>query len=136
MKKMLNELMLKEYDALNELIVLLEKQYNLCINENAFELEAVAKDIEKSSITIGKYELERRELTGSKSVKLIIEELNDKELNDNFLKLKNIILKVKSQNEINQSLLKRRLMFTNKVLRIFNPDRGAKVYNNYGKVNK
>lgn len=134
MKEELNELMIKEYDSLCNLGELLKKQHEFCIKKDVFELDAIVKKIEENNVVIGKYEIERRKLTQNRPIKDIVKELNDHELNDNFMKLRDIVLKVKTQNNLNQYLIKSGLMFTNRILSIINPDRSAKVYNNYGKI--
>lgn len=137
MNKVLNELILKESSALNDLLELLEEQHQLYLDKDVFGLEGIVKKIEAANIAVAKLEVERRKLLGNKAMKDIAEEYNDEELEKNIVFVKQVAEKAKFQNTTNQVLFKQGLMFTNKMLNIFSPGKNnAKTYNGYGKIRR
>lgn len=136
MKEALNELILKEIEALNGLLMLLEKQHELYLEKNIFGLEDIVKKIETANIEVAKIEVERRKLEGDKSIKVLVKEINDDSLTKNFNGMTELVEKVRSQNSVNQFLIKQGLLFANKMLNLFGRNKNVKTYNGYGKVSK
>lgn len=136
MKEALNESMLKEIEALSSLLMLLEKQHELYLEKNIFGLEDIVKEIETANIEVAKIEVERRKIQGDKSIKILAKEANDDSLSKNFDDLAGLVEKVKSQNNINQFLIKQGLLFANKMLNLFGRNKNVKTYNGYGKISK
>ncbi|WP_026881225.1 flagellar protein FlgN [Clostridium akagii] len=134
MKNQLKEVMQKELDALEDLLKMLDEQHSAYIKKDLFALESIVKKIENSNTNVATMEVERRELIGNKSMKVLIKEINDEELNGNFIEIKNILTKIGFQKDTNELLIKQGLIFTNKMLNIFRPSKNAKTYNNYGKI--
>lgn len=136
MKEALNESMLKEIEALSSLLMLLEKQHELYLEKNIFGLEDIVKDIENANIEVAKIEVERRKLQGDKSIKVLVKEIDDDGLNENFDKMVELVQNVRSQNSINQFLIKQGLLFANKMLNLFGRNKNVKTYNAYGKISR
>ena len=136
MKEALNELILKEIEALNTLLMLLEKQHELYLEKNIFGLEDIVKKIETANIEVAKVEVQRRKLEGDKPIRVFVEEINDDALNKNFNDMVEFVEKVKSQNTVNQFLIKQGLLFANKMLNLFGQNKNVKTYNGYGKMSK
>lgn len=136
MKGALNESMLKEIEALSSLLMLLEKQHELYLEKNIFGLEDIVKDIENANIEVAKIEVERRKLQGDKSIKVLVKEIDDDGLNENFDKMVELVQNVRSQNSINQFLIKQGLLFANKMLNLFGRNKNVKTYNAYGKISR
>lgn len=134
MKNQLKEVMQKELDALEDLLKMLDEQHSAYIKKDLFALESIVKKIENSNTNVATMEVERRKLIGNKSMKVLIKEINDEELNGNFIEIKNILTKIGFQKDTNELLIKQGLIFTNKMLNIFRPSKNAKTYNNYGKI--
>lgn len=136
MKEALNELILKEIEALSSLLMLLEKQHELYLEKNIFGLEDIVKKIESANIEVAKVEVERRKLEGNKSIKVLIKEINDNNLSENFNNMTELVEKVRSQNNVNQFLIKQGLLFANKMLNLFGRNKSVKTYNGYGKISR
>ncbi|MFL0251822.1 flagellar protein FlgN [Clostridium neuense] len=136
MKEALSELILREIETLKNLLMLLEKQHELYLEKNIFGLEDIVKKIENANIEVAKIEVERRKLEGDKSIKILVKEIDDDSLSKNFDDMIQLVHNVKSQNSINQFLIKQGLLFANKMLNLFGRNKNVKTYNAYGKVSK
>lgn len=136
MDEVINQIIISECDALNELLVLLQKQHKSYLNKDLFALEDLVGKIEKSNISIARLEVQKKQALGSKTMKEFIAETNDHELKINLREMKKVVQIVKLQNETNQVLFKQGLIFTNKMINIFKPNNSSKTYNGYGKINK
>lgn len=136
MKEALSELILREIETLKNLLMLLEKQHELYLEKNIFGLEDIVKKIENANIEVAKIEVERRKLEGDKSIKILVKEIDDDSLSKNFDDMIQLVYNVKSQNSINQFLIKQGLLFANKMLNLFGRNKNVKTYNAYGKVSK
>lgn len=123
-----------EQKALEDLLMLLKMQYDLLMKQDAFSLEGIIDKINASSKTLAKYELDRRNLLGKQSFKEFVAASNSDELKASYEKVKNTLQKTSMQKETNDILVKQKLMFTNKMLAIMNPNREASTYNSYGNI--
>lgn len=136
MKEELKKVMEDESCALKNLNTLLKEQQKAFVKNDIFKLEALVKKIEDSKICIAKLEVERRNLSKDKTMKEIKNELKDEKIDEFYKNIGDEIMKIQTQKDANQLLLKQGLVFTNKMLRIFNPVRDAKTYNYSGKINR
>jgi flagellar biosynthesis/type III secretory pathway chaperone len=130
----LNEVMVNEFNVLSNLLAVLEEQHSAYVKKDLFALEGVVKKIQDANVEVAKIEVQRRKLVGNNSMKTLIKEFNNVELEENFNKMSNILTKLQSQKETNQFLIKQGLSFTNRMLNIFRPNKNAKTYNNYGRM--
>jgi flagellar biosynthesis/type III secretory pathway chaperone len=130
----LNEIMVNEINVLSDLLAVLEEQHSAYVKKDLFALEGVVKKIQNANVAVAKFEVQRRKLVGNKGMKTLIKELSNAQLEENFSKMSNILIKLQSQKETNEFLIKQGLSFTNRMLNIFRPNKVAKTYNNYGKM--
>lgn len=139
-KKQLNQLMIIQTDTLSELLKLMEEQHSYIVKNDVFSMESMVEKIQTSNQKIANVELKRRELTKDmlkdKTFGKLIQQLNDKELENNFKNLRRLLEEIKLQKDTNELLIKQGLSFTNKMLMLLNPDRQAKTYNGYGKIGR
>lgn len=139
-KKQLNQLMIIQIDTLSELLKLMEEQHSYIVKNDVFNMESMVEKIQNSNQKIANVELKRRELTKDmlkdKTFGKLIQQLNDKELENNFKNLRRLLEEIKLQKDTNELLIKQGLSFTNKMLMLLNPDRQAKTYNGYGKIGR
>lgn len=139
-KKQLNQLMIIQIDTLSELLKLMEEQHSYIVKNDVFNMESMVEKIQTSNQKIANAELKRRELTKDmlkdKTFGKLIQQLNDKELENNFKNLRRLLEEIKLQKDTNELLIKQGLSFTNKMLMLLNPDRQAKTYNGYGKIGR
>ena len=136
MKEKLNNVIIQEIEAIGTLLVELEEQHRCIVVNDIFGLEACVNKIKAANKSIAQMEVERRSLVGNGSMREIIEELSDNELENNFYKIKNLLEEVVLQKDTNELLIKQGLSFTNRILNVLNPIREIKTYNAYGKVKK
>lgn len=139
-KVQLNQLMIIQSDTLSELLKLMEEQHSYIVKNDVFNMESMVEKMQTSNQKIANVELKRRELTKDmlkeKTFGKLIQQLNDKELENNFKNLRRLLEEVRLQKDTNELLIKQGLGFTNKMLTLLNPDRQAKTYNGYGKIKR
>lgn len=136
----LNELIMLQREALETLLKALEEQHLYIVKNDVFQMEAVIEKIQSCNQQVASVELKRREITKGlledKTLPKLVEELDNRELEESFRDLRKIIESVKLQKDTNDLLIKQGLSFTNRMLMILNPDRQAKTYNGYGKIQR
>ncbi|WP_244834795.1 flagellar protein FlgN [Clostridium sp. BJN0001] len=125
-----------ESKALEDLLMLLKMQYDLLMKQDVFGLEGIIEKINASSKVLAKYELDRRNLLGKQSFKNFVASSNSDKLKESYEKVKETLEKTNMQKETNDVLVKQKLLFTNKMLSIMNPNREANVYNSYGNIKR
>ncbi|MFU0823708.1 flagellar protein FlgN [Clostridium sp.] len=139
-KLQLKELMLLQLKVFGVLLNLLEEQHLYIVKNDVFNMEAIVEKIQKCNQQVASLELRRRDITKglleNKTFGELIEEMNDKELENNFRKIRGLLNEIQLQKDTNELLIKQGLSFTNRMLLILNPDRQAKTYNGYGKMRR
>lgn len=121
---------------LENLLLLLEVQYKMIMAKDAFGLEGLVSKLEKESKLIAQIEVERRNLINNASIVEYVNTSNDDNLKKSYKNLVEILEKVIENKNTNELLLKQRVIFTNKMLSIMNPDRQIKTYNSNGNLSK
>lgn len=119
---------------LQKLLVLLENQHKLIVNKEVFKLEAIVDEIKLANKSVAQAEVARRKLVNGKTMKSVITETGNKDLDQAYRRIKRTLKSIEIQNETNDMLLKQQLIYTNKLLNIINPKRDVKTYNSYGKI--
>lgn len=128
------EILYKEQNALVELLKLLDKQHKSLIDKDVFALEGIVDEIRLANKAIAESEVERRKLTGNKSMKDLVLNSDNKELDTAYRNIKKILHSITVQKDTNELLIKQGLSYTNRLLTIINPRREVKTYNSYGRV--
>lgn len=136
MKDKLNQIMQREFEALNQLLISLEQQHNLCIQKDMLGLETVVATIEENNKRIAKIEMERRKLIGEESMRTLIEVYKDETLSNNYRKIKILLEEIKLQKDTNELIIKQNLIFTNKMLMLINPNRNVNLYKANGALSR
>ncbi|GAA0125373.1 flagellar protein FlgN [Clostridium sp. CTA-19] len=138
MNNKLNDILIKEKQAIREVLNLLEQQYNLIVKDDALGLESIISNIEKSNKEIAIIEMERRKITKGRSMKEVIDEYKDRELEKNYDDCIMLLEETKMQKDSNSILLKQALNYTNAMINMLKPqDKGAiNTYNSYGKIRR
>jgi flagellar biosynthesis/type III secretory pathway chaperone len=132
----LNNIIVDEIVAISKLLEALEKQHSCLVKSDAITLENCVKEIEECNRAIAAVEVKRRELTKGRAMGEIVDEIGDRELEDNYRNIRRLLEETRIQKDTNDLLIKQGLSFTNKVLSIINPSRTSKTYNSYGKVSR
>lgn len=136
LRNSLNEIILKESEALRKLLTLLEEQHSMILKNDIFGLEAIVERIQSCNREIAKEEVERRKLVGEDGMSKTINSIGDEELDRNFRSIKKLLAEVELQKDTNELLIRQGLGFTTRMLSILNPDKTVKTYNSYGKMGR
>ena len=136
----LQALMDSQSAQIKDLLQLLEEQHNFIVKNDVFNMEAMVEKIQLCNQQIANSELKRREITKGllegKTFGFLIEELKDEELENSLRNIRKLLEEVRLQKDTNELLIKQGLSFTNRMLIMLNPDRQAKTYNGYGKIQR
>lgn len=130
------EVLKEEEKELNELLILLDKQYKLIIKKDIFGMEAVVEEIKLKNKTVAESEVNRRKVLGKESIKDIILSSKNEELEDVYRKIQKLLNEMILQKDTNDLLIKQQLSFTNKLLNLINPKRDIPIYNSYGNIRR
>ena len=131
MKEQLKDIIVREKQALENLLKLLDEQHAMLVTNDIFGLEAITTRIQLCNKEVAEKEVERRKFIGGEAMSKIINSLADNELDNSYRSIK-----VKLQKDSNEMLIKQGLGFSTRMLNIINPDRNMKTYNSYGKYRK
>lgn len=136
MEQLLKDILINEKNSVMKLLQLLEAQHDFLINNKVYELDNCIKDIEECNKEIAQWEYKRRSLVKDQSMRLLIQNTKDSELESEYREMVKLIEETRFQQGTNEMLIKQGLVFYNKMLNLLNPDKSAKTYNSYGKVKK
>lgn len=132
----LTEVLVKEYEALRKLLVLLDEQFKLIMSNNVFGMEEIVERLKTCNKEIAEFEVERRKLLGEKSMREIVKTLNDNDLDNAYRGIQKLLESIILQKDTNEILIKQQLGYTSKILNIINPRREVKTYNSYGNMRR
>ena len=132
----LNKLMIIQEKELKDLLELLNIQYKMILQKDLFGLEGIVDKINECGKKIAKKEMERRHLIGESSISQIVNTSENEELKNVYYDIQNTVKNVIKKKDTNDIILKQRLMFTNKMINIMNPNREIKTYNSYGNLSR
>ena len=85
---------------------------------------------------VAEIEVSRRRLLGNQSIKEVILNSKDEELENGYRRIQNLLNEMILQKDTNDLLIKQQLSFTNKLLNLINPKRDIPTYNSYGSIRK
>lgn len=128
------DIMQKEKNALENLLLLLEKQHKSIVNKEVLKLHGIVDEIKLANRDVATQEVARRKILNGKKVKDIINESDNKELDRTYRDIKMVLESIRLQNETNELLVKQQLIFANKMLSIINPRREVGTYNACGRL--
>lgn len=133
----INQIICNECESLSKLLVLLEEQHELLIKSDTLGLEEIVSRIQGCNKEVAQFEVERRKEIKGGSMKDVIAEIGDDELETNYRLIQRVLHSIKVQKETNDMLIKLGLGFSTKMLNIINPgSNNSKTYNSYGKLKK
>ena len=136
MEKQLLEILQQEHKAMEELLQVLEKQYEFLVNQDVFKLEAIVTKIEEASRELARCEAKRRGLVGKSSLKEITKNTKDEEITSICEEMTKVIAALQLQKDSNDLLIKQSLGYTNSMLAMISPKQEKLTYNGYGKIGK
>ncbi|MBM7835432.1 flagellar protein FlgN [Clostridium sardiniense] len=124
----------EEKRILQELMELLDEQYNAILSNEVLALEKVNENIELIGKKLAAIEINRRDIIKDKNFKGIVENSNDEHLKDVYKEVRGLLKDIELQKDTNDTLIKQRLFFTNKMINIIRPSKNIGTYNSYGNV--
>ena len=132
----LRDILYDEEKELKELLILLDKQYKLIIAKDIFGMESIVEDIKQKNKDVAEIEVSRRRLLVNQSIKEVILNSKDEELENEYRRIQNLLNEMILQKDTNDLLIKQQLSFTNKLLNLINPKRDIPTYNSYGSIKR
>lgn len=126
----------EEKKLLQELLELLEKQYEAIVAKELMTLERLTESIESAGKKLAAIEIKRRGLVKEDSFSELIENCDDTHVKEVYKEIKSILNNLESQKNTNDTLIKQNLFFTNKMMNVIKPSKSAGTYNSYGKVGR
>lgn len=132
----LKEILIVEGKRLEELLVLLDKQYKLILNKDIFNMEAITEEIQLKNKEVAEAEVQRRKFLGNTSIKEYVNNSKDSELDEVYRAMQRLLNEIILQKDTNELLIKQQVALTNKLLNIMNPKKDAATYNSYGNIKR
>lgn len=124
----------EEKNVLQELLTLLDKQYNSILSDEITLLDKLNEDIEIAGKKIATIEIKRRDIIRDNDLREIIKNSDDKHLKDVYKEVRSLVVSLELQKDTNYALIKQRLFFTNKIINVIRPSKSIGTYNAYGNV--
>lgn len=126
----------EEKNILQDLLELLDKQYQAILSKEVIQLEKFTGQIECVGKKLAAAEIKRRKLINEDDFKGIIENCNDEHVKNVYEEIKSILNSLELQKSTNDTLIKQKLFFTNNMINVIRPSKTVGTYNSYGKVGR
>lgn len=126
----------EEKKILQSLLELLDEQYSLILSKDIIGLGKIADKIEEVGKNLADSEIKRRKIVSEEEFNNFIKNTNDEHIKGVYEEIKNLLNNLQNQKDTNNTLIKQRLFFTNKMINVIKPSKGIGTYNSYGKVGR
>ena len=136
MNSELKVIIFEQKKILQNLLKLLDEQYNLVLNKDVIALGKIAEDIEEEGKKLATIEIKRRNIASEEEFNNFIKNTDDEHITNVYNKMKELLTNLQKQKDINNTLIKQRLFFTNKMINVIKPSKSVNTYNAYGKVGR
>lgn len=136
MNSELKVIIFEQKKILQSLLFLLDEQYNLVLNKDVIALGKVADKIEEEGKRLATIEIKRRNIVNQEEFNNFIKNTDDEYIISVYNEVKELLTSLQKQKDINNTLIKQRLLFTNKMINVIKPSKGIETYNSYGKVRR
>lgn len=136
MNSELKVIIFEQKKILQNLLKLLDEQYNLVLNKDVIALGKIAEDIEEEGKKLATIEIKRRNITSEEEFNNFIKNTDDEYITNVYNEMKELLTNLQKQKDINNTLIKQRLFFTNKMINVIKPSKSVNTYNAYGKVGR
>ena len=136
MNSELKVIIFEQKKILQNLLKLLDEQYNLVLNKDVIALGNIAEDIEEEGKKLATIEIKRRNIASEEEFNNFIKNTDDEHITDVYNEMKELLINLQKQKDINNTLIKQRLFFTNKMINVIKPSKSVNTYNAYGKVGR
>ncbi|SHH89304.1 Flagellar biosynthesis/type III secretory pathway chaperone [Clostridium collagenovorans DSM 3089] len=124
----------EEKKLLQDLLELLEKQYEAVVNKELMTLEKLTETIENAGKNLAAIEIKRRSLVKEEKFSEIIASSEDDHVKEVYEEIKSLLHNLELQKNTNDTIIKQNLFFTNKMINVIKPSKSAGTYNSYGKT--
>ncbi|MCC0647999.1 MULTISPECIES: flagellar protein FlgN [unclassified Clostridioides] len=134
----LKVILYEEKKILNNMMELLKEQFDYIVEKDIENLNRLNPKLEDISRELASMEIKRRQFFSDDiPMSEVVENSNDEYLREIYTDLKHIIALAKNQQESNDSLIKKELIFTKKMINFIKPaDKQTTTYNSYGNIRK
>lgn len=136
MNSELKVIIFEQKKILQNLLKLLDEQYNLVLNKDIIALGKIAEDIEEEGKKLATIEIKRRNIASEEEFNNFIKNTDDEHITNVYNEMKELLTNLQKQKDINNTLIKQRLFFTNKMINVIKPSKSVNTYNAYGKVGR
>ena len=136
MKSEIKVIIFEQKKILQNLLKLLDEQYNLVLNKDVIALGKIAEDIEEEGKKLATIEIKRRNIASEEEFNNFIKNTDDEHITNVYNEMKELLTNLQKQKDINNTLIKQRLFFTNKMINVIKPSKSVNTYNAYGKVGR
>ena len=136
MNSELKVIIFEQKKILQNLLKLLDEQYNLVLNKDVIALGKIAEDIEEEAKKLATIEIKRRNIASEEEFNNFIKNTDDEHITNVYNEMKELLTNLQKQKDINNTLIKQRLFFTNKMINVIKPSKSVNTYNAYGKVGR
>ena len=136
MNSELKVIIFEQKKILQNLLKLLDEQYNLVLNKDVIALGKIAEDIEEEGKKLATIEIKRRNIASEEEFNNFIKNTDDEHITHVYNEMKELLTNLQKQKDINNTLIKQRLFFTNKMINVIKPSKSVNTYNAYGKVGR
>ncbi|ERM52020.1 flagellar protein FlgN [Clostridioides difficile] len=111
----------EEKNIISKMMELLKEQFDYIVEKDLENLNMLNPKLEDISRELASIEIKRRQLFGNDiSMSEVVENSNDGYLKEIYTDLKHILALAKNQQESNDSLIKKELIFTKKMINFIN----------------
>lgn len=124
----------EEKKLLQDLLELLEKQYEAVVNKELMTLEKLTETIENAGKNLAAIEIKRRSLVKEENFSEIIASSEDDHVKEVYEEIKSLLHNLELQKNTNDTIIKQNLFFTNKMINVIKPSKSAGTYNSYGRT--
>ena len=136
MNSELKVIIFEQKKILQNMLKLLDEQYNLVLNKDVIALGKIAEDIEEEGKKLATIEIKRRNIASEEEFNNFIKNTDDEHITNVYNEMKELLTNLQKQKDINNTLIKQRLFFTNKMINVIKPSKSVNTYNAYGKVGR
>ena len=136
MNSELKVIIFEQKKILQNLLKLLDEQYNLVLNKDVIALGKIAEDIEEEGKKLATIEIKRRNIASEEEFNNFIKNTDDEHITNVYNEMKELLTNLQKQKDINNTLIKQRLFFTNKMINVIKPSKSVNTYNASGKVGR
>ena len=126
----------EEKKILQSLLELLDEQYSLILSKDIIGLGKIADKIEEVGKNLAASEIKRRNIASEEEFNNFIKNTDDEHITNVYNEMKELLTNLQKQKDINNTLIKQRLFFTNKMINVIKPSKSVNTYNAYGKVGR